>query len=204
MKVVGYIKKTLSARDMAAAQEQLLAYGCDEIITDAIENNITRPKFRAMMAKLKSGDTLVVYKFANASRGWIQLSSLMETCRIRNIRLVSTDDHIDTNDSISKDWQSFLGSFGIDVRSGDRAARAVNAACNEIAGTLTKFTSKEVRDSFVIELYEANRPTLEICEKAGIGRSTLHRILRENNIKADRKTHKKDNEVPASGGDTES
>ena len=176
----GYYKETYSAQDMKKAREQLTAFGCDSITTDSVDHNVTRPNRKALMEKIKRGDTLVLYKFANAVRGLSQMSCLLEACRIRGIRVVSTDDHIDTADPVSEAWQSFIGSFPVDCRAGERAGKTVKTAISEFGAA--KFASKSVRDQYVIDLYRENLPIEEIFEQAGITKSTFYRILRSNHI----------------------
>ena len=190
MKKYGYIKLNHSEHEMAAAWEQLKSYGCDQIITDKIEDNMVRPNLRELLKKLKSGDTLVIYRFANAVRGVSQLSFLLKFCIVRKIRIVATEDKLDTKDEISSLWQIMLGNFPSDSRSGERAQRAVNTTNSKFGAT--KFENKTVRDCFVIDRYRENMRVSEICDRVGIGRTTFFRILKENGIDTERRGRYKD------------
>lgn len=192
MKKYGYIKQNHAEHEMAAAWEQLKSYGCDQIVTDKIEDNMVRPNLLALLQKMKSGDTLVLYRYSNAVRGVSQLTFLLKSCGTRNIRIVATDDKLDTKDEVSKLWQIMLGNFPSDSRSGERAQRAVNTA-NSKFGT-TQFENRTVRDNFVIDRYRENIPVSEICDRVGIGRTTLFRILHENGIGTERRGRNKDDE----------
>lgn len=202
MKTYGYYKLTHAQHDMTEAKEQLESFGCDAILTDRIEDNMIRPVLRDLLQKMKRGDTLVVYKFANAVRGLSQLTALLKSCETRNIRVVSTDDRIDTKDSISKNWQSMLGDFPSDSRAGDRAARAAYTA-NSKFGT-TKFETRALRDEWVINSYQGNMRVSEICDRANIGRTSFFRILQAHGITPDRRGNVQGEEKTNYGGDTES
>lgn len=202
MKTYGYIKLTHAQHDMTKAKEQLNSFGCDAIVTDSIEDNMIRPNLRDLLKKMKRGDTLVVYKFANAVRGLSQLTSLLKSCETRDIRVVSTDDRLDTKDNVSRLWQSMLGDFPSDSRAGDRAARAAYTANSKFGAN--RFESKALRDDWVISRYKENMRVSEICDRANVGRTTIFRILQEHGIAPQRKGSSPDTSGVSYGGDTES
>ncbi len=201
MKKYGYIKLNHSEHEMSAAWEQLKSYGCDQIVTDKIEDNMVRPNLLDLLKKMKSGDTLVLYRFSNAVRGVSQLTFLLKSCGTRQIRIVATDDKLDTKDEVGKLWQIMIANFPSDARSGERAQRAVNTANNKF-GT-TKFGSKSIRDHWVIDNYLDNMPISQICDRACIGRTTLFRILQDNKVDTQRRGRGKMDRLDFDGVDAD-
>jgi len=188
MKKYGYIKKTLESRAMAKAKQQLEAVGCDVIITDEVEKNVTRPNLNELIKKLRSGDTLYLYKFANAVSGALQLMYLLEVCRDRGVRVVSTDDDLDTDTIEGRLWQTMLGSFPREVKSWERAETAIRRAGHGfgLEPTRPKYEDLETRDARIIELYRAKTSLMKIGEQFAISRTQVYRVLKKHGINKDR------------------
>jgi len=197
MKTYGYIKKSISGQTMLLARQQLAGAGCDSIIYDDENNWITRPNFKELVRKLRSGDTLVIYKFANVIRSAIQLSYLLETCRNRNVRIISTGDMIDTDGCPSENWVAMLCSLPSDLKADQRDATVARTADQHFAVSPNhaRYENKKVRNTIAIELYQKGDKSDEICDQLGISRSTLFRILRANGIALQRRGQDRSKEL---------
>lgn len=184
MKKLAYLKETEATEEIDAARQQLKSYGYDRLYVDARDNNITRPRLKELMDHLSNGDTLVIYSLANATRNLAQMIHLLATTHDRDIRLVSTGDHIDTDDPVSRQWRMRLGSYLVDQRSGDRAAkRAYSSSSHRSVQT---FSSKEVRDQHIIDLYHSRYRIPDICAKMGLSKQQVFRILKKHDVVCDR------------------
>lgn len=186
MKTYGYIKKTYSSQDMNLAKQQLTNIGCDTIIYDEINNNVTRPRFKELVGRLKTGDTLVIYRFGNVIRSVIQVSMLLQTCLNRGVRIISTNDRIDTAGCPGENWQDMLMALPAILRSEQIAATSAKNADLQFAvapPSRSRFENKEIRNNIIIELYLKGEPADQICDQTGVSHTSLFRILREHNIK---------------------
>lgn len=189
MKTYGYIKRTRSSQDMSLAKEQLNSAGCDTIIYDEIDNNITRPNFKGLVSRLKEGDTLVIYKFANVIRTPIQLTFFLQTCHNRNVRIISTSDRIDTSGCPGENWHTMLMSLTSAIRMEQMAATVARNADMKyaVSPTVARFESKAARNKEVVDLYRRGVPSEEICEQTGVSHTSLFRILQQNGISTNRR-----------------
>lgn len=197
MKTYGYIKKTYSSQDMTLAKQQLTSAGCDTIIYDEINDSISRPRFKELVSRLRTGDTLVIYRFGNVLRSVVQVSMLLQTCQNRGIRIISTNDRIDTNGCPGECWQDMLMSLPTVLRAEQIAATSAKNADLQFAvapPSKARYENKEIRNNVIIEQYLKGEPADQICDRTGVSHTTLFRILRENKVKLFRHGQS-DNEV---------
>ena len=106
MSKFGYYFETNNQTELIQALQWMNNYGCDTIAKDSIEYEKLRPQWQQTVEKLESGDELVVYKLSNAIRGSRELLFFLEFCRLKNIRIISILDRIDSHQQLFQDIEN--------------------------------------------------------------------------------------------------
>ena len=70
-------------------------FGCNEIMEEQQDYEL-RTEWNKLLDRLNKGDELVVPKLSHVLRETRQLSYLLEYCRLKEIRLISIHDRIDS------------------------------------------------------------------------------------------------------------
>lgn len=81
-------------------KEWMKRFGCAEIIEEQQECGL-RAEWDKLLGRLNKGDELVVSKLSHIIRETRQLSYLLEYCRLKEIRLISIHDCIDSGNELS-------------------------------------------------------------------------------------------------------
>lgn len=172
MATYGYIFD--SATD--STLQMMTEIGCCRIYKDSSDNGGFRPKRRIMIQKLQAGDCIVVPRLSQLVDGCVNLAALLQMCHLRGVRLISAEERIDTEERLyGKETASNLlkaiREFPF-VKRKPRSAPVPKSAKEE----------RMQRDERVINMYLSGFSTEDIQRVAGVGKSTLYRILRQNDI----------------------
>ena len=199
MAKIGYIMVTPHYDNLEADRSWMNEYGCIQIIEESKENEKTRPLWKKLMLSLGRGDEVVIAKFSNALRGSRELAIFLEFCRVKVIRVISIRDRIDSGDILFPDTKAsaILEMFG---SLPDEALALRKAAAHETKlkqkmilspDDMSKFKeSKKEKEATIINMYMAGYPIDEIWRACGYkSRSSIFRVLNENNIKLNRGKH---------------
>ena len=103
MAKVGYIFMAEHCDMLEADKEWMLQYGCIQVFEESTDHEILRPLWKQLMASIGRGDEIVVSKFSNAVRGTRELATFFELCRIKDARIISIHDGIDTKNELFPD-----------------------------------------------------------------------------------------------------
>lgn len=165
-------------------------YGCSRIMIDSAANETTRPQRRITIRKIKRGDELVVERISKTVRDCREFSVLLELCNLRNIRLISIEDRIDTAGKLF----ACSPAEGI-IRVMAQLPFEVHRLKQEIGQqplhdkglpASPRQEKRMQRDEKVINMYLAGYSVTDIMEHTGVSQTSLFRILRHNNIPRDR------------------
>ena len=112
MAVFGYIRVSDEDQNEALQRDALSSAGCQRIYCDHGISGATtsRAGLDRLMKELKSGDTLVVWKFDRLGRSTVHLLLLFDELRCRGVRFVSTTQGIDT---ASFEGRIFFGQLAL-------------------------------------------------------------------------------------------
>ncbi|WP_439855982.1 recombinase family protein [Pseudomonas yamanorum] len=99
--LIGYARVSTEEQNLDLQTHALQQLGCDKIYSDFGVSGATssRQGLDQAMARLKSGDKLVVWRLDRLGRSLTHLVQLMETLGRRNVRFHSITEHIDTSSS---------------------------------------------------------------------------------------------------------
>ena len=114
MAKVGYIFNVPHYEGIDKDKAWMMDYGCVNIIEESSDMEAIRPGWKLLMANLERGDELILSKFSNAIRNLSELAFLLETCRIKVIRVISINDKIDSKGKLFPDTTvpQVLNMFG--------------------------------------------------------------------------------------------
>lgn len=202
MSKFGYYFETNNQTELIQALQWMNNYGCDTIAKDSIEYEKLRPQWQQTVEKLESGDELVVYKLSNAIRGSRELLFFLEFCRLKNIRIISILDRIDSHQLLFQDIENMtlhifdvLANFTAESVELKKKVTSIRRTNKKQLAKRQVGVSKLERNMNVINLYISGYPINEIWKQSGFrSRSSVFRILNDAGIKLQRGNWKKKKE----------
>jgi serine type site-specific recombinase len=151
-----------------------------------------RAEWNKLLRRLNKGDELVVPKLSYIIRETRQLSYLLEYCRLKEIRLISIHDCIDSGNELFPETQmsdilnvvALLPKEAFDVRKSSDAIRKVKSRMR----TLSPVDYNRIeRKECVVNMYKSGHLINEIWKASGFrSRSSVFRVLKEAGITLNR------------------
>ena len=199
MSKFGYYFETNNQTELIQALQWMNNYGCDTIAKDFIEYEKLRPQWQQTVEKLESGDELVVYKLSNAIRGSRELLFFLEFCRLKNIRIISVLDRIDSHQQLFQDIENMtlhifdvLANFTSESVELKKKVTSIQRTSKKQMAKRQVGVSKLERNMNVINLYKSGYTINEIWKLSGFrSRSSVFRILNDAGIKLQRGNRRK-------------
>ena len=196
MSKFGYYFETNNQTELIQALQWMNNYGCDTIAKDFIEYEKLRPQWQQTVEKLESGDELVVYKLSNAIRGSRELLFFLEFCRLKNIRIISVLDRIDSHQQLFQDIENMtlhifdvLANFTSESVELKKKVTSIQRTSKKQMAKRQVGVSKLERN---MNLYKSGYPINEIWKQSGFrSRSSVFRILNDAGIKLQRGNRRK-------------
>lgn len=193
MAKVGYIFCASHYEEMDNDKEWMQQYGCVQVVEEQVEYEKLRPAWKQLIANLERGDELVVAKFSNAVRGSRELSSLIELCRIKVVRLVSIHDRIDTGNRLFPETtvagvMEMFGSLPEEAAALRNASTHVIRLKQNIKKPKNKAVQfKEERERNIVAMYNNGYSIDDIHAVSGFSsRSSVFRILNKYGVSLNR------------------
>ena len=198
----GYYFETNNQTELVHVLQWMNDYGCDTIAKDTMEYEKLRPQWQQAVEKLETGDELVVYKLSNAIRGTRELLYFLEYCHLKDIRLISILDKIDSHQKLFLDIENMtshifdvLANFTSETVELKKKVTSLQRTNKKLLAKRHVGMSKLERNMYVINLYKSGYPINEIWKQSGFrSRSSVFRILNDAGIKLQRGNWKKKKE----------
>lgn len=194
MAKVGYIFMANQYDMLEADKEWMLQYGCVQVFEESTDHEILRPLWKQLMASIERGDEIVVSKFSNAVRGTRELATFLELCRIKDARIISIHDGIDTKDELFPDTKvsdviKMFGSLPEEIATLRKSSSHIMHLQQYIkqpsktGGPI----SKTERERMIVDMYNNGHSIDDIFEMSGFSsRSSVFRILNKYGVKLNR------------------
>ena len=101
---LGYARVSTADQNLDLQIDALTAAGCEIIYRDEGISAVVaeRPEFNAALARLKRGDTLVIWKMDRAFRSLIHALNVLEDLEKRGVEFQSLTDQIDTTTAMGR------------------------------------------------------------------------------------------------------
>ena len=190
MAKVGYVMNYAGYR-ANTDKEWMKRFGCNEIMEEQQDYEL-RTEWNKLLYRLNKGDELVVPKLSHVLRETRQLSYLLEYCRLKEIRLISIHDRIDSGNELFPETQmsdilnvvALLPKEAFDIRKSSDAVRKVKSRMR----TLSPVDYNRIeRKEFVVNMYKSGHLINEIWKASGFrSRSSVFRVLKEAGITLNR------------------
>lgn len=188
--IFGYARVSTREQHLDLQTDTLLKKGCEKIFTEHISSaRKERPQLEAMLAQLRMGDVVVVWKLDRLGRSLRELVDLVSRFDQLQVGFVSLQDHIDTTTPSGKlTFHLFaaLAEFERDIISSRTKAGLAAARARGRKGGRPKGLSAKAQDKARLaeSLYlEKQRSISQICQHLDISKPTLYRYLRARGVK---------------------
>lgn len=182
---IGYARVSTSDQSLELQIDALKSAGCEMIFTEKIsgKSKDDRPELKSMFSKLRSGDTVIVWKLDRLGRSLVNLIDLVQKLNELGVHFLSLHDNIDTQTATGRftfNIFASLAEFEREIieertRAGLTAARARGRLGGRPKGLSKSALSKA---KAVKALYEKREQSVdEIAMSLGLSRATCYRYL---------------------------
>jgi DNA invertase Pin-like site-specific DNA recombinase len=172
------------------ARDALQKDGCEKIYTEVMSGTkLERPQLQEMVANLRKGDVVVVWKLDRLGRSLKHLVHLVNQFVLQDVGLKSLHDHnIDTTTSqgrLSFNIFASLSQFERDlIQERTKAGLDTARARGRIGGKPKGLSPQAELSACAAEtLYKERKLTVrEIINQLGIAKATFYNYLRHRNV----------------------
>lgn len=196
MAIIGYMRVSTHQQKFDSQLQALKHYGVDKIYKERESGrNPARSILAKVLEKLKSGDTLVIFKLDRLARGTRQLLALLEEFDRRNINFVSIQNNIDTSTPMGRFFFTIMSAFS-EMEAElirERVLAGLDAARENGKQLGRPPRTDEVNHA--LDLYvNSDLSVSEIAERCNISVPTVYNHIRKRNLS--RPSHIKAKRVP--------
>lgn len=181
---IGYARVSTQDQSLDAQIDALTAAGCERIYQEKISGKDakSRPELQKMLATLREGDEVVVFKLDRLGRSTQDLISMVSEFEKMGVGFVSITEKIDTGGAMGRlIFQIFaaLAEFERNVISErTKAGLAAARARGRSGGRKAALSQKQ--KSQVVAMYDAEVMAVgEIAENFNVSRQTIYNVLKE-------------------------
>ena len=181
---IGYTRVSTVAQTLDQQQAALEAAGVTKMFSDTLSGaRDDRPGLADLMAYVRDGDTVVVWKLDRLGRNLAHILATVKDLTERGVTLVSVTDGIDSSTAAGRMMIGVLGSLAEYERELIKEHTALKRAASRANGT--KF-GRPRKVSDVDHIATARRMKADghtgkdIAKYLGVSRATLYRYLDED------------------------
>ncbi len=181
---IGYARVSTGEQTLDLQLDALAAAGCEKVFTETASGaKAERPVLAEVLAYLRPGDTLVVWRLDRLGRSLKHLIETVAALAERGIGFRSLGERIDTTTSGGKLVFHVFGAlaeFERDlIRERTQAGLAAARARGRTGGR-PKTLADPKRLALARALYDGGQADVAtICKTLGVSRATLYRYLKE-------------------------
>jgi DNA invertase Pin-like site-specific DNA recombinase len=145
---------------------------------------VSRVQLESVLSYLRAGDTLVVTRIDRLARSVKDLQDLIYELKGRGVHLQATEQPIDTSTAAGKAFLDMLSVFAEFENNLRRERQLDGIAMAKAAGKYKGKTPlrQEIKDQ-VINLFKSGTKQVDIISQVGIGRTSVHTILKDAGLK---------------------
>lgn len=186
----GYVRVSTKGQNTARQDVLMKELGVDRVFVDKCSGkNTDRPQYKAMMAVLQHGDTVVVESYSRMSRSTADLLKTVDQLRAMGVEFVSKKENIDTTTPAGQLMLTIfagLNQFEREVmldrqREGIEAMPVVNGrrvSAKNGRGFGRPEKKVENLEELVAKQERGEITVREACEAAGISRTKWYQLVR--------------------------
>lgn len=167
---------------------------CEHIYRESTKDTTERPWLKYIMERAQEGDTIVFHKLSNALANTVELTNLARLCVGRSIRIVSVQDHIDSQrkyyEPTYNDFFVMLSTFSKESYNTKHKFKKLHEPPDSVIKIQEQRLKRE-REAKIINMYMSECTYQQIMDELNIKtRRTIANVLNRNHISLDR--HKYD------------
>jgi DNA invertase Pin-like site-specific DNA recombinase len=181
--LLGYARVSTPDQTLDLQTDALRQTGCEKIFTDTISGGKSeRPGLQDVMAHLRTGDTLVVWRLDRLGRTLKHLIATITDLSDKGIGFRSLQENMDTTTSGGKLIFHIFGALAEFerevIRERTNAGLQAARARGRLGGRPKLLSLDPKKIALAKQLYDdGNMQVQEICDTLHIGRSTLYRYV---------------------------
>jgi len=186
---IGYARVSTREQSFDLQIDALRKAGCEKVLQEVVSGaKADRPVLDALLADLRAGDVLVIWKLDRLGRSLRHLVDLASSLMERDVGLRSLNDPIDTTTPqgrLAFNLFASLAEFERDlIRERTQAGLTAARARGRMGGRPKGLPPEAERTAYAAEtLYREQRLSVrEIAEELGIAKSTLYAYLRHRGV----------------------
>jgi DNA invertase Pin-like site-specific DNA recombinase len=178
---IGYVRVSTVRQTLDQQEHALAAAGVTKTFSDTMSGaRDDRPGLAELMAYVREGDTVVVWKLDRLGRNTLHILETVKALTDRGVSLVSTSDGIDSSTAAGRMMIGVLGSLAEYERELIKERTALKRASSRANGT--KFgRPRKVDDADHIATAKRMKADghigRDIAKYLGVSRATLYRYL---------------------------
>jgi DNA invertase Pin-like site-specific DNA recombinase len=178
---IGYVRVSTITQTLDQQEQALDAAGVSKTFSDTMSGaRDDRPGLGELMAYVREGDTVVVWKLDRLGRNTLHILETVKALTERGVILVSTSDGIDSSTPAGRMMIGVLGSLAEYERELTKERTALKRAASRANGTQFG-RPRKVSDSDHIttakRMKADGHTAKDIAKYLGVGRATLYRYL---------------------------
>ncbi|MFL5665918.1 MAG: recombinase family protein [Ktedonobacteraceae bacterium] len=183
--LIGYARVSTQDQTLDLQTDALKRAGCEKLFTDTtIGAKFERPGLQEAMNHLRAGDTLVVWRLDRLGRTLKHLIATITDLSDKGIGFKSLQENMDTTTSGGKLIFHIFGALAEFerevIKERTNAGLQAPRARGRLGGRPKIQTIDPKKITLAKKLYaDRNMPVQEICDTLHIGRTTLHRYIRD-------------------------
>jgi DNA invertase Pin-like site-specific DNA recombinase len=181
--LIGYARVSTDDQNDELQVDALTSAGCVRVFTDhASGSKASRPELDAMLAHLRPGDVVVVWRLDRLGRSLVNLITLVGDLADRGVGFRSLHDDIDTTTANGRFFFHMMGAMAEFerelIRERTNAGLTAARARGRVGGRPKALTPAKVRQ--VRTMYDSREHSAaEIAKTLGVGVATVYRALAE-------------------------
>jgi DNA invertase Pin-like site-specific DNA recombinase len=179
MTILGYARVSTPGQDLAMQRDALAKAGAEKLFEDVgTGRNFSRPGLTALLAHLRQGDTLVIWRLDRLGRSQKDLISLVDRITGAGVKVISLHENIDTQTATGRLMLQFFGmmaEFEANlIRERTKAGLDASRAKGIKSGRRRKLDAAKVKEA---RKMLKTAPLAVVATKLKVSRWTLQRAL---------------------------
>ncbi len=182
----GYARVSTLDQDNTIQVEALKKAGCHRIWQEKSSGTTrrNRDELESLLSFLREGDTMVITRIDRLARSVKDLQDITHELKERGAYLQATEQPIDTSTAAGKAFFDMLGVFGefeVNLRK-ERQLEGI-AKAKEAGKYKGKAPLADSKKQKVVALFKQGKKQTEIIREVGVGRTSVHNILKAAGLK---------------------
>ncbi len=179
--IFGYARKSTQLQKTQMQIDALQAFGCTTVYEEQESGTKRdRPQLDELLGKLRSGDQVVVWKMDRLARSLKDLLEIVGKIEDAGAEFISLTEKLDTSSAGGRlifNVFASINQFEVELlRERTNSGLASARRLGRIGGRPKKLTDADVKQMAHL-MDQADRNVRGICERFGISRSSLYRLI---------------------------